>query len=44
MNNDDTQAQPQQPDAALLDLDDDTPMACPMRQPGDDGDVCEACQ
>lgn len=31
------------PSPPMLSLDDDTPLQCPLRQPGDDG-ACEACQ
>lgn len=37
------QAQQQPSEGGLLNLDDDTPMACPIFQPGEDG-TCEACQ
>lgn len=47
MNNDTNtqaqQAQQQPAEGGLLNLDDDTPMACPLRQPGEEG-ACEACQ
>jgi hypothetical protein len=33
------------PNPPMLSLDDDTPLVCPLRQPGDDEDsTCEACQ
>lgn len=32
-----------QPEDAGLDLDDDTPMTCPLNR-GDDDEICESCQ
>lgn len=32
------------PQDSAIDFDSDAPLQCPLRQPGDDGAVCEACQ